>query len=281
MRTRRSILPKALCAAVAWLLAAPTMAAPVPWQMNLQPAATPIAERVHSFHELLLWIITLITLFVLGLLLYACYRFSERRHPVPSKRTHNTLLEIVWTGVPVLILVIIAIPSFKLLYFEEVQPPADMTIKAIGHQWYWSYEYPDQGNFTFDALMIADSDLKEGQLRLLETDNRIVLPAGKTIRVLVTADDVLHSWALPAAGIKVDAVPGRLNQLWLKIDEPGTYYGQCSELCGANHAFMPITVEVMPPDKFDAWAKDAQTKFAKASDGFDVATAKLPATASN
>jgi cytochrome c oxidase subunit 2 len=249
--------------------------------MNLQPAATPIAERVHSFHELLLWIITLITLFVLGLLLYACYRFNERRHPVPSKRTHNTLLEIVWTGVPVLILVIIAIPSFKLLYFEEVQPPADMTIKAIGHQWYWSYEYPDQGNFTFDALMIADSDLKEGQVRLLETDNRIVLPAGKTVRVLVTADDVLHSWALPAAGIKVDAVPGRLNQLWLKIDEPGTYYGQCSELCGANHAFMPITVEVLPPDQFDSWAKDAQTKFAKASDGFDVAAAKLPAPASN
>jgi cytochrome c oxidase subunit 2 len=259
----------------------PAMAAPEPWQVNLQSPATPIAERVHSFHDLLLWIITLITLFVLGLLLYACYRFNERRNPVPSKRSHNTLLEVVWTGVPVLVLVIIAIPSFKLLYFEEVAPPADMTLKAIGHQWYWSYEYPDHGNFAFDSLMIQDADIKEGQHRLLETDNRIVLPAGKTVRVLVTADDVLHSWALPAAGVKVDAVPGRLNQLWLHMNEPGTYYGQCSELCGANHAFMPITVEVLPPEQFDAWVKDAQTKFAKVSDGFDVATAKLPSPAAN
>jgi cytochrome c oxidase subunit 2 len=156
-----------------------------------------------------------------------------------------------------------------------------MTLKAIGHQWYWSYEYPDHGNFTFDSLMIQDADIKEGQHRLLETDNRIVLPAGKTVRVLVTADDVLHSWALPAAGVKVDAVPGRLNQLWLHMNEPGTYYGQCSELCGANHAFMPITVEVLPPEQFDAWVKDAQTKFAKVSDGFDVATAKLPSPAAN
>jgi len=255
------------------------MAAPVPWEMNLQPAITPIAERVRSFHDLLLWIITLITVFVLGLLLYVCYRFNESRNPVPSKRTHNTLLEVVWTAVPVLILVIIAVPSFKLLYFSRVTPPADLTIKAIGHQWAWSYEYPDNGNFTFDANLVQTEDLKPGQLRLLETDNHLVLPAGKIVRVLVTAIDVIHSWALPAAGTKVDAIPGRLNELWVQIKEPGIYYGQCSELCGAGHGFMPITVEVVPPDQYDAWVKQAQTKFAKASDGFEVAAAKLPTPA--
>jgi cytochrome c oxidase subunit 2 len=280
METKRSVLPKFFVALAGLCLAAPAWAAPEPWEMNLQAPATPIAERVHSFHDLLLWIITVITLFVLALLVVVCYRFSERRNPVPSKRSHNTLLEVVWTGVPVLVLVIIAIPSFKLLYFEEVQPPSDLTIKAIGHQWYWSYVYPDNGNFTFDALMVPDEDLQQGQRRLLETDNRVVLPAGKTIKVLVTADDVIHSWAMPPAGVKVDAIPGRLNQLWLHFNEPGTYYGQCSELCGANHAFMPITVEVLAPEQFDAWVKDAQTKFAKA-DEFDVAAAKLPASARN
>jgi cytochrome c oxidase subunit 2 len=281
MKTKRSVLPKFLAAVGALLLSAPALAAPEPWEVNLQAPATPIAERVHSFHDLLLWIITFIALFVLVLLVIVCFRFNERRNPVPSKRSHNPLLEVVWTGVPVLILVIIAIPSFKLLYFQEELPPTDMTIKAIGHQWYWSYEYPDHGNFTFDALMIPDSDIQEGQHRLLETDNRVVLPVGKTVRVQVTADDVLHSWAMPPAAVKVDAVPGRLNQVWVHFNEPGTYYGQCSELCGSNHAFMPITIEAVPAEQFDAWVKDAQTKFAKVSDGFDVAAARLPAATRN
>jgi cytochrome c oxidase subunit II len=281
MRANRSSLTQTLCAAMLFLLAAPAVAAPVPWEMNLQPAVTPIAERVRSFHDLLLWIITLIALFVLALLAYVAYRFNEKRNPVPSKRSHNTLLEVVWTAVPVLILVIIAIPSFKLLYFSRVTPPADLTIKAIGHQWNWSYVYPDNGNFTFDSLLVQDSDLKPGQLRLLETDNHVVLPAGKIVRVLVTGSDVIHSWALPAAGVKVDAIPGRLNELWVQIAEPGTYYGQCSELCGAGHGFMPITVDVVPPEQFDAWVKQAQQKFAKASDGFEVAAAKLPAVPAN
>ncbi|MDX6751096.1 cytochrome c oxidase subunit II [Geminicoccaceae bacterium 1502E] len=237
-------------------------AAPQPWQLGLQPAHSPIMERVTSFHDLLLWICVLISVFVLALLIYVAVRFREDRNPVPSKRTHNTLLEVVWTAVPVLILVIMAVPSFKLLYFQEVQPKTEMTIKAIGRQWYWSYEYPDHGNFAFDATMIADEDLQPGQLRLLETDNRVVVPAGVNIRVQVTASDVLHSWAMPSLGVKVDAVPGRLNELWINIDQPGTYYGQCSELCGVYHGFMPITIEALPADQFEAWVQEAQQKFA-------------------
>lgn len=246
-------------------------AVPEPWQLGLQPAASPIAERVHSFHNLLLWVITLITLFVLALLVYTCVRFRESRNPVPSRRTHNTLLEIVWTAVPVLILVIIAIPSFKLLYYQDRLPETELTIKAIGHQWYWTYEYPDHGNFTFDAIMVPDEEIGPGQHRLLETDNRVVLPVGTNIRVLVTAADVLHSWAMPSMGVKVDAVPGRLNELWLHITEPGVYYGQCSELCGANHGFMPIAVEALSKEEFEAWVAEAQTRFARVDGGIAVA----------
>lgn len=273
MRTIRSFLCMCACAVPAWLLhAGVAMAtAPQPWQLGLQPAGSPIAERVHSFHTLLLWIITLITLFVLVLLVYACWRFRESANPVPSKRSHNTLLEVVWTAVPVLILVIIAIPSFKLLYFADVVPETELTVKATGHQWYWSYEYPDNGGFGFDAVLVADDELKPGQLRLLETDNRLVLPVGVNVRVQVTAVDVLHSWAMPSMGVKIDAVPGRLNETWLHIERPGTYYGQCSELCGANHGFMPITIEAVSKEEFETWVADAKTRFAKASDGVAVA----------
>jgi cytochrome c oxidase subunit 2 len=218
-----------------------------------------------------LGVITLITLFVLALLIYTCVRFRESRNPVPSRRTHNTLLEIVWTAVPVLILVIIAIPSFKLLYYQDRLPETELTIKAIGHQWYWTYEYPDHGNFTFDAIMLPDEEIGPGQHRLLETDNRVVLPVGTNIRVLVTAADVLHAWAMPSMGVKVDAVPGRLNELWLHITEPGVYYGQCSELCGANHGFMPIAVEALPKEEFEAWVAEAQTRFARVDGGIAVA----------
>lgn len=264
---------RALCAIAAAIAAFSTSMAALasngtggaePWQMGLRGAATPIMEQVTSFHTLLLWIITLITIFVLGLLIYVCVKFKAEANPTPSKRTHHATLEVAWTAIPVLILVIMAIPSFKLLYFNDVVPETEMTVKAIGRQWYWSYEYPDHGNFTFDAYMLSDDEIEEGQLRLLETDNRVVLPAATNVRIQVTASDVLHSWAMPSAGVKVDAVPGRLNEVWVNFAEAGTYYGQCSELCGVNHGFMPITIEVLPKEEFEAWTAQAQQEFAKA-----------------
>ncbi len=247
-------------------------AQPVPWQLNLQPAATPVMERLVSLHDLLLWITTLITILVLALLAYACLRFRASRHASPSRRTHHTLLEIAWTALPVLILVVIAIPSFKLLYFMDRVHEPEMTIKAVGHQWYWSYEYPDDGNFTFDAYMVADEDLQEGQPRLLTTDQAVVLPVQTDIQVLITATDVIHSWAMPAFGIKSDAVPGRINEAWMRIEEPGMYYGQCSELCGDFHAFMPIMIRAVSKEDYEAWAEQAQAEFARAGDvGIDVA----------
>jgi cytochrome c oxidase subunit II len=246
-------------------------AQPEPWQLNFQPAASPVMERVESLHDLLLWIITLISIFVLALLVFACLRFRASRNASPSRRTHHTLLEIAWTAVPVLILVVIAIPSFKLLYYMDRIPEPEMTLKAVGHQWYWSYEYPDNGNFTFDAYMVADADLQEGQLRLLTTDNAVVLPVDTDIRVLVTATDVIHAWAVPAFGVKSDGVPGRVNETWLRIDEPGMYYGQCSELCGDYHGFMPIMVRAVGKQEFEAWTKLAQEQFARAGT-VDVAT---------
>lgn len=261
-----------LLAGATLLLADGTASAaqPEPWQLGFQAAATPVMERIESFHNLLLWIITLICLFVLALLGYVCVRFQAARSATPSKRTHNTLLEVAWTAVPVLILVIIAIPSFKLLYYEDVTPDAELTVKAIGHQWYWSYEYPDNGAFTFDAYMVADEDLEPGQPRLLTTDNRIVLPVETNVRILVTATDVLHSWAMPSFGVKIDAVPGRINETWLRIAEPGLYYGQCSELCGDYHGFMPIMIEAVTKDEFEAWTKQAEEEYAS-TDGIDVA----------
>lgn len=241
-------------------------AQPEPWQLGLQPAGSPLMERVINFHNLMMVIITLICVLVLALLLYTGFRFRAAKNPRPSKRTHNTVLEVVWTAVPVLILVIIAIPSFRLLYYADVIPDTDMTIKAIGRQWYWTYEYPDHDNFTFDAFMIRDEDLEPGMQRLLETDNRVVLPARTNIKVQVTASDVLHSWAMPSLGVKIDAVPGRLNEIWIHINEPGVYYGQCSELCGVLHGFMPITIEAVEPEEFVAWVEEAKTMFARVDD---------------
>ena len=219
-----------------------------------------------NFHDLLLVVITVISLFVTGLLGYVVWRFSEARNPTPSRTTHNTLVEVLWTVVPVVILVIIAIPSFKLLYFSDVIPKADLTVKAIGHQWYWTYEYPDHGNFSLDSTMIASDELEPGQIRLLSVDNQIVVPVGKVVRVQVTADDVLHAWAVPAFGVKIDAVPGRLNEVWFKAERTGTFYGQCSELCGVNHGFMPIRVDVVSDNDFAAWIAMARKEFA-ADDG--------------
>lgn len=239
---------------------------PSGWQLGLQPAGTLVMDQVTSFHNLLMWIISLIVLVVMGLLVYVTIKFRAEVNPKPSKRTHHTVMEVVWTAVPVLILVIIAIPSFKLLYYMDDLPETEMTVKAIGRQWYWTYEYPDHGNFQFDAYMLSEEELEPGQPRLLATDNHLVIPVGTNVRIQTTASDVLHSWAMPSAGVKVDAVPGRLNELWLNYKEPGIYYGQCSEICGVNHGFMPITLEVVTPEQFALWVEEAQEEFAQVED---------------
>lgn len=258
--------PLRLAAASAALAAWPAtaaLAAPKAWQLGLQDAATPVMERIQSFHWLLLGITTVIVLFVLGLLLVCMFRFNAKANPVPSKTSHNTLLEVLWTVLPIAILVVIAIPSFRLLYFSDRAVDADMTIKAIGVQWYWSYEYPDQGNFTFDAVMKEKDELGADEPHLLTTDNAVVVPVGATVRLLVTAQDVIHSWAMPPFGVKLDGVPGRINETWFKVERAGTYYGQCSELCGIRHGFMPITVKAVPRGEFDNWVKKAQEEFAQ------------------
>jgi cytochrome c oxidase subunit 2 len=249
-------------AALFGFFAAPAMAQqPVPWQLGFQDAHSPIMEQMILFHDFLLWVIFAISIFVLGLLLYAIVRFRESKNPIPSKVTHNTLIEVLWTVVPVVILFVIGFFSLPLLYATDDTAEADLTIKAIGRQWYWSYEYPDHGDFTFDAFMVPEDELKEGQPRLLTTDEALVLPVGKKVRVLVTSSDVLHAFAMPALGSKIDAVPGRINETWFEIDEPGIYYGQCSELCGSGHAFMPQMIRAVPEAEFDAWINKAQARF--------------------
>ena len=239
-------------------------AQPRPWQMGFQPAASPVMREITDFHNLLLVIAVLICLVVLGLMFYVVVRFNEKANPTPSKTTHNTIIEVLWTALPVLILVIIAVPSFKLLYFMDRTQNPEMTIKATGHQWYWSYDYPDHGNISFDANIVPDEELKAGQLRLLETDNRVVLPVDTDIRVLLTSDDVIHNWAVPSLGLKLDTVPGRISETWVRIEREGTFYGQCSELCGINHAYMPIAIEAVSKTAFAEWVKMAQRKFASA-----------------
>ena len=236
-------------------------AEPQPWELGFQPAATPITERIHAFHDELLIIITAITIFVMALLLYVIVRFSAKRHPVPSRTSHNSMIEILWTVIPILILVTIAIPSFKLMYYMDEVPKADMTIKVTAHQWYWSYEYPDQ-KVGFDSNVIQDKDLKPGQKRLLDVDNPLVVPADTTIRVQITGTDVIHSWFVPSFGIQEYAIIGRLNEAWMRVLKPGTYYGECNQICGVNHAFMPIEVKVLPKDDFQKWLGDAKKKFA-------------------
>ncbi|HEY8263853.1 MAG TPA: cytochrome c oxidase subunit II [Methyloceanibacter sp.] len=246
---------------------------PSPWQMTFQKANSPIMEQITRFHDYLTIIIILITLFVLGLLVYVMVRFNERRHPQPSKTTHNTALEIAWTVIPILILVAIAIPSFRLLFAQYDFPKADLTITATGHQWYWTYEYPDQG-IHFDAIMVQQADLKEGQPRLLTADHDLVVPVKKNIIVQVKATDVIHDWAVPSFGVKIDAVPGRLQKTWFRAERTGMFYGQCSELCGRNHAFMPIAVRVVTDEEFADWL--AKTKPAAPAASLD-ATGKVAA----
>lgn len=237
---------------------------PSPWQINLQGAASPVMETMHSFHAFLLAIIVAVVLLVLVLLIIVAVKFNEKANPVPSRTTHHTLIEVVWTVVPVLILVAIAIPSFRLLFQQLDIPKADLTVKVTGHQWYWSYEYPDNGQFSFDSLMVQTADLQPGQPRLLAVDNEVVVPVGKIVRIQVTAADVIHSFAMPSFGVKIDALPGRLNESWFQATKEGVYYGQCSELCGRDHAFMPIAIRVVSEADFATWVEDAKKKFASA-----------------
>jgi cytochrome c oxidase subunit 2 len=232
-------------------------AQPQPWEVTLQPAASPVMENIVWFHNFLFVLITLITLLVLALLIVVVMKFNAKTNPVPSKTTHNTLIEVAWTLIPVLILVAIAVPSFRLLFQQLDIPKADLTVKVTGKQWYWSYSYPDNGKFEFDSLLAADK-----QPRLLGVDNEMVVPVNKVIRVQTTGADVIHAFAVPAFGIKIDSIPGRLNETWFKATKVGMYYGQCSELCGKDHAFMPIAVRVVEDQEFAAWVEAAKKKYA-------------------
>jgi cytochrome c oxidase subunit 2 len=234
-----------------------------PWQMGLQQAYSPVMEKVNDYHNLILVIQVGIVLLVLAVLGFVMIRFNAKRNPVPSKTTHNTILEVVWTALPIVILVIIAIPGLRLLYFHDSIPDYDMTLKVTGHQWYWTYNYPDHGDFTFDSILVPDDELEEGQPRMLTVDNRIVLPVDSNIQIVVTSDDVIHDWAIPSLGMKVDATPGRINERWVRINEEGTYYGMCSELCGVNHGYMPIEIKAVSKEAFAEWVEQAKEEFAQ------------------
>jgi len=236
---------------------------PKNWQLGFQDSASQGMTEIVSFHNnILLPVIIAISVFVLFLMIYVCIRFRASKNPNPSKTTHNVAVEVLWTLIPCLILIVMAVPSFKILYKQDTIPKADVTVKAVGYQWYWGYEYPDE-NIIFESYMIKEDELKDNQPRLLTVDNEVVVPVNKVVKVLITANDVLHAWALPSFGVKRDAVPGRINETWFKAEKEGVYYGQCSELCGSRHAFMPITVRVVSEKQYNDWLKEAKAKFAK------------------
>jgi cytochrome c oxidase subunit 2 len=244
---------------------AQAVGAPRPWEMGMQPAFGPLKHEQIALHDLVLAIITLITLFVAALLVWVMWRYNARRNPAPSRNSHNTVLEVAWTVIPVLILVIMAIPSFRLIYYEDRTRDADLTIKVTGHQWYWEYTYPDNNNINFSSYIIPDDQLKPGQRRLLDVDNQLVVPVGKNIRVLQTSTDVIHSWFIPPLGVQRYAIPGRTIETWFKVDQPGTFYGECNQICGTNHSRMPIVVHAVPEQEFNAWLTEAKTKFSDAA----------------
>jgi cytochrome c oxidase subunit 2 len=250
---------------------------PSPWQIGLQDAATPVMDDIIGLHTYVMWWITGITLFVLGLLVTIIVKFNANANPTPSRTTHNTVLEVLWTVVPVMILVAIAVPSFRSLFLQLNTPPADLTVKVTGVTWNWKYDYPDHGDFEFDSLITLDKDLKPGQPRLLSVDNEMVVPVNKVVRVLVTGFDVIHSFKVPSFGIMIDAIPGRLNETWFKATREGWYYGQCSELCGKDHSFMPIAVRVVSDAEFATWVEEAKRKFGAADARTRLATATTPA----
>jgi len=235
---------------------------PKPWQMDLQPPAGIIAEKATDLHNFLLVVITLISVFVLGLLIYVCIKYREQPGVKPSKTSHNTIIEIIWTVVPVLILVVIAVPSFKLLYLTEADKPVDMVIKVSGAQWYWNYEYPDQ-DISFDSYIIAEADLKDDQKRMLEVDNPLVVPEGTKIKFLITGNDVMHSFFVPSLALQVYSIAGRINEIWTEVPlGKKKYYGQCNQICGVNHAYMPIVIQALPKNEYEQWLKEAKVKFA-------------------
>ena len=247
---------------------------PKDWQLGFQKSASQGMSDIVWFHDyMLLPVITAIMAFVLFLIGYACIRFRASRNKEASTTSHNTTIEVLWTLIPCLILTVLAVPSFKVLYSQDEIPKADVTIKATGYQWYWGYEYPDE-NIIFDSYMIDEKDLKEGQPRLLTVDNEVYVPVNKVVKVMITANDVLHAWALPSFGVKRDAVPGRINETWFKADRTGTFYGQCSELCGIKHAFMPITVNVVTEDEYNQWLDKAKVEFAKEEINKNIKVAK-------
>jgi cytochrome c oxidase subunit 2 len=237
---------------------------PRPWEMGMQRGYGPLKDQEIWLHDIVLVIITLITLFVGGLLVWVMWCYNASRNPVPTRTSHNTVVEVLWTVIPVLILVGMAIPSFRLVYYQDRTPDADLTIKVTGHQWYWEYTYPDNGNIDFSSYIIPDDQLKPGQRRLLDVDNQLVVPVGKNIRVLQTSGDVIHSWFIPAVGVQRYAIPGRTIETWFRVDQPGTFYGECNQICGTNHSRMPIVVHAVPENEFTAWLAEAKTKFSAA-----------------
>lgn len=248
--------------------AAGEVGAPTPWGLGMQAAASPVKEGVASLHNLILVIITLITLFVLALLAYVCWRFKADRNPTPSRTSHNTALEVAWTVIPVLILVVIAVPSFRLLYFMDRTEEPDLTVKVTAFQWAWEYEYLDAEGLKFESYMIPEDEAAaQGKRRLLDVDNEMVVPAGKNVRVLVTSRDVIHSFFVPALGIQKYNIPGRTMETWFRADRPGVYYGQCNQICGVNHAYMPIVVRALPEAEFTTWLEQAKQRFAVAPAG--------------
>ncbi|WP_456316223.1 cytochrome c oxidase subunit II [Teichococcus rhizosphaerae] len=253
---------------------APMVGAPVPWGLDLQQAGGPIKESIHDFNQLVLWIIVAITIFVGALLAYVIWRFRAEANPVPSRTSHHTMLEVAWTVVPVLILLVIAIPSFRLIYYQDRAQEADLTINVTGRQWYWHYAYPDQGNFAFDSYPVQEADLKPGQLRNLEVDEPLVVPVGKNIRILTTGQDVIHSFFVPSLGVQKYTIPGRTLETWMRADRTGTFYGQCNQICGTNHWLMPIVVKAVPQAEFDAWVEGARQRFAAEGGGQPAAMAK-------
>lgn len=259
---RAALVMAALMAGMAGLAGAAKAAEPKPWELGFQPAATPITQRIDAFNTELLVIIFVIAGFVLALLLYVIVRFNARRNPVPSHNTHNTVLELLWTIIPIVILIAIAVPSFKLMYYMDRVPPHAMTIKVTGHQWYWSYAYPDNGNFGFDSNMVQPADLKAGQPRMLTADHPLVIPVDTNIRVEITSTDVIHSWFIPSFGVQEYAIIGRENHAWMRVLHTGTYYGECNQICGVNHSYMPIEVRVVSQADFQKWLVDAKKQFA-------------------
>lgn len=259
IRRRMAAISSALLL-MACMATAAMAQSPTPWEIGMQPGFSPVKRDIIAMHDLVLVIITLITLFVAGLLAVVLYRFDAKRNPVPSRVSHNTLLEVTWTVVPILILVVIAIPSFRLMFYEDRTHDPDLTLKVTAHQWYWEYTYPDQGGLDIESRYIPDDQLKPGQKRMLEVDNPLVLPVGKNIRILETSSDVIHSFFIPSLGVQRYAIPGRLIETWVRIDKPGQYYGECNQVCGTNHSLMPISIRALSPEEFAVWAKQAKAQ---------------------